>query len=284
MNEVTHKENEVKRFMAKEYLGERFLDADKIKKFLICEFPEESLSLIPFSMDEIMKAQRLNLCLVLRTDKLADGTPITIQNLCKFVCCSSDQIKEIKKVFGSYGYFNEQTPRRGWALISRLSLDETFHTGWPERIEVLLKLLLKSTDSSVYNELTKCYKEAIVELNKEKYFLLEKYCKNMKKEMKDVIKFEKLVEYEKMYQMESWAKISSKIGMLKIMQLITPTPVEILYDSMVWYLASGKVRGDRFFCTYTPEGIVHISYQGEAGLYMQIAPPSNDAMGFARVI
>ena len=191
--------------IAIEAMGEKdVIGPDKVGKALGVNF--EDPPEIPFSKEELEKAKELKQFLILRYDKLPDGTPITSEEIRKrftrtayhdFISSNEYYLKNVP--------FDEM-PRLGWALTSKHLIHKSSKKDYLQQTELLIDCLEKAFSGfSPQGFMPERYKIAISEFEKRKPELLA----HMLTDMKEAAK---------------------QFSELEITQLTRRSMVEVLYD------------------------------------------------------
>jgi len=179
------------------------------------EFEKKEMLPIPFTVADLERAKLLGQHLIYRVSE-ENETPLTIENLAakyeqEF---HQDGFEEVVMGFKRHQdenekYFNDDTPRLGWALIDTEALDYTYGANLTTQTDALIKYLTE--DVYAEREVPDKYKKAI-----ETFF--------QKKE-----EIESLLESTDVL---SRVEGNKKLEMLEITQMLRPWPVEALYDTI----------------------------------------------------
>ena len=174
---------------------------------------------IPFSVEELVRAEKLGQMLVLRVDKTTDGNPMSLEAM------SSMMAKRWKKeslISSAEGWRDQVTdeddfakvaPRSGWALVSKDLLPDSTNKNYIAQTEVIIKALKDAAFKDM--ELPKEYAEAIAEYESQK----ERLTRMMS---------------------EDWMEAAKQLSELKINQLTRQSIQETIYDLVLYYDTYGK--------------------------------------------
>jgi hypothetical protein len=205
---------------AQEIFGEEFLGPEAVKKAF--GFEVRDVPLIPFSVEDLERANKLGQFLVLRVDTMPSGDKLTMKKM-KELADAKLSVSGKGKLLHSGDdpnswYKNEafhttETPRLGWALVDNDLIPDTKNKNYLEQTDVLVEgigdRLFK--DTVVPNE----YKEAIKE-------------------------FEDAREEIKGLMSSDWQEASRRLAGLKINQLTRQNMSEVTYDSIVKFLNNNE--------------------------------------------
>ena len=176
---------------------------------------------IPFSVEELERAEKLGQMLLLRVDKTAEGKPMSLEAMTEIMAKrwkdegKGDLLNTADGWKGRIGeeLFTKESPRTGWALVSKDVLPESLSKNYLEQTEVIITTLKNEAfkDMDVPEE----YAKAIAEFESKKARLA------------------KLIE-------EDLKKAAKELSELKINQLTRQTVPETIYDLAVYHDANGK--------------------------------------------
>ncbi len=124
---------------AKEILGTRFFGPDELKKAGI---EVEDVPEIPFTAEQLETAKAKGLDLILFTDKLSDGSPLTGKSLNAFYGGKqSNASKLLYKVdwYANEDFYAKETPELKWKLVSREIIPDTVSKNYLDQTEALAK-------------------------------------------------------------------------------------------------------------------------------------------------
>ena len=186
-------------------------------------------SQLPFSPDELRRARELGQYLIFYTNKDRNGKPLTMKRLvdqfgnklgdgddCGKILC------DLEERYKNDFFFNEDTPRPGWALVGR-------------------KLIPSSTDDLDYIDQTGCISDYLVGEVYKGEELPEIY-------RQAVAEFEsRKTEFKRRFSNDfNFSEIAKDLANLKLNQFFREKPVEVLYGLIVYHvinrerLLSGK--------------------------------------------
>jgi MoxR-like ATPase len=176
---------------------------------------------VPFSIEELERAEKLGQMLVLRVDKTPDGKPMSMEAMNEIL------VKKWKKegkgeIFATADgwrdwigadYFTKEHPRLGWALVSKEVMPESLSKNYLEQTEVIIKALKEKAFKDL--ELPEEYTEAIAEFESKKKRLAE------------------LMDSD-------WQQAAKQLAELKITQLTRQTIPETIYDVAMYHDKNNK--------------------------------------------
>ena len=169
---------------------------------------------IPFSVEELESAERLGQMLVLRVDKTAEGKPMSLEAMSDMMVKKwkdegkGDLLRTAEgwKNWIGEELFTKESPRTGWALVSKDVLPESLSKNYLEQTEVIIKTLKEVAFKDL--EIPEKYAEAIAEFEGKK------------------AKLAKLMD-------EDWRQAAKELSELKINQMARQTFAEAIYDLAV---------------------------------------------------
>ena len=171
---------------------------------------------IPFSVEELERAEKLGQMLLLRVDKTAEGKPMSLEAMTEVMAKRWKDEGKGDLLSTADGWkswigedrFTTESPRTGWALVSKDVLPESLSKNYIEQTEVIIATLKSDVfkDMDIPEEYTK----AIAEFESRKAKLTE------------------LVG-------EDWKKAAKELTELKISQMTRQTFPETIYDLAVYY-------------------------------------------------
>ena len=177
---------------------------------------------IPFSVEELERAEKMGQMLVLRVDKTEDGKPMSLSAMNGILATRWEKEKKggllnttdgwRDAVTGEKG-FAEVAPRSGWALVSKDLLPESTNKNYIEQTEVIVKALREKAFKDI--EVPEEYEEAIREFEANKDRLTKLMSKN-------------------------WEQAAKELSELKINQLTRQSIQEAIYDLAMYYDTRGK--------------------------------------------
>ena len=211
---------------AKKILGKNnVLGPAEIKKAFGIVLPEDSIPPILFSRERLKQAKKLNQFLDLRIDMLLNNQQATMYNLYKFCQPIFDKLKAGKILYGALGdiwyskkdrmedFFFKKTPRIGWYLVTKDVIEESLNKNYLMQTEELIYYL--TTKVFVNQKLPKIYQDAVSEFDETKDFI-------------------------KSLMSNDWRRADKKLSELKINILCRRTPVEFLYDFLLYFLNNNE--------------------------------------------
>jgi hypothetical protein len=211
--------------MAKEVMGEEFFGFQEVKKAFGIEINPEDIPGIPFSIEELEKAKKINQFLVLRVNMASDGKPLTLRKINEILKGKvSDGSKLLYaddgtgKIKSDSWYKDEDFPKTdkpklAWALVSKEVISNSTSKNYLQQTEGLADYLKNQVFKG--EEMPSEYQESIEEFEKEKG------------------KIEKLMSSD-------WQKAAEKLSSLKINQLTRQNPAEVLYDIAIYFQNKGE--------------------------------------------
>jgi hypothetical protein len=205
---------------AKELLGKNLIGPEEIEKtwgVRLREVPD-----IPFSREELERAKKMRQMLVLRVDKTEDGKPMSLEAMNDILAKRWEKEKKggllntaerwRDKVTGEES-FKKDTPRFGWALVSKNLLPDSTNKNYIEQTEIIIKALREQAFKDM--EMPEEYEEAIKEFEANKGRLTKLMSGN-------------------------WQKAAEELAELKITQLTRQSIQETIYDLALYYDKNGK--------------------------------------------
>lgn len=201
--------------IAREKLGDDFIGPEEIRAAFGDEVEISEIPPIPFSPEALEKAKELGQMLVLRVDKAADGSPLTMLKIHDIlndrldadgrgeVLRSRDDEWKMKSDF-----YTKESAANGWALVSKETVPDSTSKNYLQQTETLVNYLQNEVFAG--KPLPEEYQSAIDEFEREKASIAE------------------LISSD-------WKKATEKLEALQVNQLTRQTPVEALYDLMVRY-------------------------------------------------
>ena len=207
---------------------------------------------IPFSVEELERAEKLGQMLLLRVDKTAEGKPMSLEAMTEVMTKrwkdegKGDLLSTADgwKTWIGEDRFTTESPRTGWALVSKDVLPESLSKNYLEQTEVIIATLKNEVfkDMDVPEEYTK----AIAEFESKKAKLAE------------------LIN-------EDWKKAAKELTELKISQMTRQTFPETIYDLAVYYdVNNERLLSDKrtWSASLNPDGhVVSLGYFGARGVY-----------------
>lgn len=206
---------------------------------------------VPFSIEELERAEKLGQMLVLRVDKTPDGKPMSMEAMNEIL------VKKWKKegkgeIFNladgwknwiGEEFFTKEHPRLGWALVSKDVLPESLSKNYLEQTEVIIKTLKEKAFKDL--ELPEEYTEAIAEFESKKKRLAE------------------LMDSD-------WEEAAKQLSSLKITQLTRQNIPEAVYDVAMYHDKNNeRLLTDKYawLSSLYPDGnLVYLGYFGAGGV------------------
>lgn len=177
---------------------------------------------IPFSVEELERAEKMGQMLVLRVDKTADGKPMSLEAMTAMLVKRWEKEGKGGLLNTAEGWrdrvtgaddFAKIAPRYGWALVSKDLLPDSTSKNYIEQTEVIIKALKEKAFKDM--EIPEEYAEAIEEFNAQKDRLT------------------KLMS-------ENWMEAAKQLSELKINQLSRQSIQETIYDLAMYHDTHGK--------------------------------------------
>jgi len=206
---------------------------------------------IPFSVEELERAEKLGQMLLLRVDKTAEGKPMSLAAMTEVMTKrwkdegKGDLLSTADgwKTWIGEDRFTTESPRTGWALVSKDVLPESLSKNYLEQTEVIIATLKNEVfkDMDIPEEYTK----AIAEFESKKAKLAE------------------LIS-------EDWKKAAKELTDLKISQMTRQTFPETIYDLAVYYdVNNERLLSDKrtWSASLLPDGnVVGLGHFGAGGV------------------
>ncbi len=177
---------------------------------------------IPFSVEELERAEKMGQMLVLRVDKTDDGKPMSLEAMTGIIVKRWEKDKKGGLLNTAEGWRDQVTgaedfakiaPRSGWALVSKDLLPDSTSKNYVEQTEVIIKALREGAFKDM--EMPEEYAEAINEFNEQKERLI------------------KLMN-------EDWMEAAKQLSELKINQLTRQSIQETIYDLAMYHDTHNK--------------------------------------------
>ncbi len=190
---------------AERILGKNFFGPEAIRQtfgFEVKKVPE-----IPFSQEEIERAQELGQQLVLYIDNTPEGKPLSIMGIQGIL---GDKTSEGSKLLYDTDWYKDEAfaneaPTVGWKLTSKEIIPNSTSKNYLEQTVVLIEYLRKEVFKGVtLKDIPKEYLDAVEEFEDKKTTI------------------EGLISSD-------WKKAAEELANLKITQLTRETPAEIMY-------------------------------------------------------
>lgn len=187
---------------AREILGKDFLGPEAVKNVFGVEL--ETIPPIQFTKEDLERAKELNQILILQTDKMEDGKPMTLENLKNKFPKAHDGKKMWydQDWYNKEDFFKNETPKAGWKFVSKDTIPNSTNKNYLEQTETVIQYLKEEVFKD--KELPKEYQEAITEFESQKSNI------------------SKLIDSD-------WKSASDKLGNLQITRLTRENPSEVMY-------------------------------------------------------
>lgn len=218
------KENE-KILRAKEIMGRNFLGRREIEKAFGIKINPESVPEIPFSREDLERANELNQFLILRIDEMPNGEPLTVGEMNKllkgkvndggktlFYDDGSGNIED-SGWYKNEDFITKEVPKLSWALVSKEIIPNSSSKNYLEQTDEVVGYL----KNQVFKDKTTPveFESAILEYEESK------------EEIKTLLKTD-------------WGKAAEKLSDLKITKLTRQSSVEAFYDLIVYFQNKGE--------------------------------------------
>jgi hypothetical protein len=226
-------ESRAEKILGSDFLGSRAIEAAFSGKV---EIPAK-IPPIPFNVLELEKAKELDQFLILRVNRTTkldtralfglkrskESHPLTMERISQFFQKTYKALFSRSVWDASEDYYKIDAPELGWALVSKEPLAGTFGMDYFSQIRFLEKYLVETVYEG--RELPAEYKEAIADL--------DECIKNDFHGASDIEIIEKMVGERR----EACMRV---IADLKINKLLRQSPVEVMYDMMVYHRTNGQ--------------------------------------------
>jgi hypothetical protein len=254
---------------AKKILGKtNVMGPAEIKKAFGVELSPEQIPVIPFSRQELAKAEKLKQFLVLRIDELAADTPATMLNLYNLCQPKFKEMKAGKVLYSDIGdgwyskqgeeeeFFIKDTPKLKWYLISKEVIKDSLNKNYFQQTQVIADYL--SDKIFADNTMPAEYQQAVAEFKSER----------------DEIA--KLME-------NNWQAAAKRLSELQINQIFRRSPVEAFYDFLIYFLNNKeRLLENRYDWTFRLDaygGLVIFGYCDSDGAHASHGSPPDDYGG-----
>jgi len=206
---------------------------------------------VPFSIEELERAEKLGQMLVLRVDKTAEGKPMSMEAMNEILVkkWQKEGKGEIFRTAEGWRdwigkeFFTTEHPRLGWALVSKDVLPESLSKNYLEQTEVIIKTLRDKAFKDL--ELPEEYTEAIAEFESKKKKLTELMDSN-------------------------WQEAAKQLVALKITQLTRQNIPEAVYDVAMYHDKNNeRLLADKYawLASLDPDGpLVDLGHFGASGV------------------
>jgi len=208
---------------AAEIMGVDFFGFNAIEKTFGIQLEQRNIPVIPFSEEELKRAKELGQFLILRVDKTADGQPLTMEKMNQMLASefkTANKGKILYKTddsgninndawYKNEDFFLKETPKLSWALVTKEVIPSSLEKNYLEQTIEIVNYLQKKVFKD--QEMPEEYKEAINQFEKTEDEIVEFIVKS------------------------NWQKAAELLEGLAITKLTRQTPVEVLYDSLVYF-------------------------------------------------
>lgn len=240
--------------------GESLFDEDDVEKTFGFKIPPDQIPKIPFSRQELQDAERRGEYLIFRTDQNDKGESLTMDRM------SSLRQPDIIKQFGgskgftsqytdelSEGLSRNQTPRRGWRLVSSIGLPGSEKQNYFEQTQSLVDLVPKLY---AHSGIPEHIKEALDEWERSKEAIAKLVNENSDK-----------------------GSAAEQIAGLKLNQFLRRSPSEYVYDLFMFASRMALTRFEEG-SSWTNQAIsgnriLTISYDHYHKAFFQSAKPAH---------
>jgi len=237
---------------AQEIMGADFLGAEAVEKTF--GFMPEVVPALPFSENDLERAKELNQFLVLRLDQTTDGKPLTMKEINKML---EKQIKKEGKGkilfdtdwYKNENFFTKDTPKLSWALVSKAEIPSSTSKNYLQQTEQVTKYLADAVFKDIdLDKVPQEYVEAMAEFEAQKA------------DIKDLMSIDPTTGLAK-----NWQEAARRLSELKINQLTRQSPVEVLYDFLM-YLQNNNSRlmESKYTWTYRRDSAGELVYFGSS--------------------
>lgn len=242
---LEERENEAREIMGKG----NFFGRQEVEKALEVEVDPLLIPEITFSEKDLEKAKELGQFLILRVGETKDGVPLTMEKINSLREGKDYEGKKLLHLNDKNGetlrsawykkkyFFKKETPELSWALVSKDIIPGSGGKNYLRQTEEIIRYI---KDIFRESEVPEEYQEAIEEFESEK--------DNLKKMMTHdwEAAMEKARHPGDLLAPDMFEAIE-KLNGLKISQLARPTPVEVLYDSVVYSCDTGRLLYEKDF-------------------------------------
>lgn len=171
---------------------------------------------IPFSVEELERAEKMGQMLVLRVEQTEDGKPMSLETMNDILVKKWKKESKGEILNTADGWknwigedrFKKETPRSGWALVSKDLLPDSTSKNYIEQTDVIIKALREKVFKDI--EVPEEYEDAILEFESKKDRLT------------------KLMS-------EDWQKAAKELAELKITKLTRQIFPETIYDVAMYF-------------------------------------------------
>ena len=196
---------------AKERFGEDFFGEEQVEKAFGITLAPEDVPDIPFEQAELEKAKELGQMLVLRVDRAADGTPLTMQKMQELLQPQFDTAGSGKVLYNTDWYkgedfFTKETPQLSWALVGKQVLPDSTSKNYLQQTELIAEYLTKKV--FVGGAIPQEYQAALDEFSRRKTAIQG-------------------------LMTSDWQEAARQLAELQLNQLTRQKPVDGLYDMLL---------------------------------------------------
>ena len=175
----------------------------------------ERIPPIQFSESELKRAEELGQMLILRVDRTADGSALTMKKMSELLQPTFEQNEE--KIlydepdwYEEEVFYKEETPALSWALVSRETIPDSTSKNYLQQTDQLVTYL--ETEVFQGQSVPPPYSDALNEF------------RSVRAQIEPLVTSQ--IEAE-------WKQASQMLADLKLNQLTRQTPAEVLYDMLV---------------------------------------------------
>lgn len=242
---LEERENEAREIMEKG----NFFGRQEVEKSLGIEIDPLVIPEIPFSEKDLEKAKELGQFLILRVDKTKDGEPLTMEKINelregkdyegkKLLHLNDKNGETLKSAWYKKKYFfKKETPELSWDLVSKDIIPGSGGKNYLKQTEEIIHYI---KDIFKDSEIPEEYRQAIEEFESKRDDLK----KMMTHDWEGAL--EKARHPGETLASDMFEAIE-RLSDLKINQLTRPTPVEVLYDSVVYSQDVGQPLYEKEF-------------------------------------
>lgn len=126
--------------LAEKILGQDFLGPEKIKEVFDIKLKPEEIPPIPFTIEQINKAKKLGMFLVLRINKDKNGKPITLNNFPSKVGIIDAGDKHF---YNDSPFFKSESLMLEWSLTTKRIVPETLKKAYVDQIQITMDYVSK---------------------------------------------------------------------------------------------------------------------------------------------
>jgi MoxR-like ATPase len=171
---------------------------------------------IPFSRQDLETAKRLGQVLEYRVDYLAGGEPLTLKNMKELIHPEMQRSGKGTLFYGqdwynSEAFFTDETPRAGWALVSKEVIPGSLSKNYLQQTDVIAEHIVDAVFKG--QELPPEYQEAVDEYASKRSAIESLMTSN-------------------------WQEAAKQLSELKITKMTRQTAVEAMYDIALAHLGS----------------------------------------------